>query len=82
MYTLFLLFQHLSLEIFSRHSVAAVWGFPKRFSVQNNMEVVKSDEETIRSLCGILVRMWWSYEWALERVGRVVEERREDRMNK
>ena len=75
--------QHLSLEISSRHSVAAVWGFPKRFSVQNNMEVVKSDEETIRSLCGILVRMWWSYEWALERVGRVVEERRgEERMNK
>ena len=77
--------QHLSLEISSRHSVAAVWGFPKRFSVQNNMEVVKSDEETIRSLCGILVCMWWSYEWALERVGRVVEERRgrgEERMNK
>ena len=85
MYTLFLFSQHLSLEISSRHSVAAVWGFPKRFSVQNNMEVVKSDEETIRSLCGILVRMWWSYEWALERVGRVVEERRgrgEERMNK
>ena len=49
------------------------------------MEVVKSDEETIRSLCSILVRIWWSYEWALERVGRVVEERRgrgEERMNK
>ena len=28
--------QHLSLMIFSRLSVAAVWGFPKHFSVQNN----------------------------------------------
>ena len=52
--------QHLSLRISSRHSVAAVWGFPKCFSVQNNMEVVKSDGETMRSLCGILVCMWWS----------------------
>ena len=52
--------QHLSLGIFSRHSVAAVWGLPKRLSVQNNMEVVKSDGETMRSLCGILVHMWWS----------------------
>ena len=49
------------------------------------LHMVKSDEETIRSLCDILVHMWWSYEWALERVGRVVEERRgrgEERMNK
>ena len=53
-----LFFQHLSLRISSRHSVAAVWGFPKCFSVQNNMEVVKSDGETMRSLCGILVCMW------------------------
>ena len=53
-------FQHLSLIISSRHSVAAVWGFPKCFSVQKNMEVVKSDGETMRSLCGILVCMWWS----------------------
>ena len=75
--------QHLSLRISSRHSVAAVWGFPKCFSVQNNMEVVKSDGETMRSLCGILVCMWWSLEWALERVHcrrkkgkRIVEERR------
>ena len=37
------------------------------------MEVVKSDGETMRSLCGILVCMWWSLEWALERVGRVEE---------
>ena len=81
MYTLFLLFPALVL---ARHSVAALWGFPKRFSVQNKT-IWKSDEETIRSLCGILVHMWWSYEWALERVGRVVEERRgrgEERMNK
>ena len=52
--------QHLSLGVFSGHSVAAVWGCPKRFSVQNNMEVVKSDGETLRSLCSILVRIWWS----------------------
>ena len=52
--------QHLSLGISSRHSVAAVWGFPKRLSVQNNMKAVKSDGETMRSLCGILVCMWWS----------------------
>ena len=35
--------------------MAAVWGFPKKhFLVQNHMEVVKSDGETIRSLyiCG------------------------------
>ena len=50
----------LSLGIFSRHSVAAVCRFPKRFTVQNNTEVVKSDGETMRSLCGILVCMWWS----------------------
>ena len=56
----FYISQHLSLRISSRHSVAAVWGFPKCFSVQNNMEVVKSDGETMRSLCGILVCMWWS----------------------
>ena len=69
--------QHLSLGISSRHSVAAVWGFPKHFSVQNNMEVMKSDGETMRSL--------WAYWYvcggvrsghALERVGRVVEGRR------
>ena len=56
--------------------MAAVWEFPKRFLVQNNMEVVKSDGETMKSLCGILVHMWWSLEWALERLGRVVEGRR------
>ena len=44
--------QLLSLGIFSRHSVAAVWGLPKSLSVQNNMEVVNSDGETMRSLCG------------------------------
>ena len=35
--------------------MAAVWGCSKRFSVQNNMEVVKFDEETMRSLCGMYV---------------------------
>ena len=32
--------------------MAAVWGLPKSLSVQNNMEVVNSDGETMRSLCG------------------------------
>ena len=49
----------MSLGIFSRHSVTAVWGCPKRFSVQNNMEMVKGIGDTMRSLCGILVRVWW-----------------------
>ena len=45
--------------------MAAVWGYPKHFSVQNNMEVVKSDGETMRSLCaywyvcgGVRSRHW------------------------
>ena len=43
------------MGIFSRHSVAAVWRYPKRFSVQNNMEVVKGDGDTTRGLCGMYV---------------------------
>ena len=35
--------------------MAAVWGCPKRFSVHNNMELMKCDEETMRSLCGMYV---------------------------
>ena len=37
----FLFSQHLSLGISSRHSVAVVWGFPKRFSVQRVGRVVE-----------------------------------------
>ena len=76
MYTLFLLFPALVLGDFLKTFSGCCLGISKALLSPNNMEVVKSDEETIRSLCGILVRMWWSYEWALERVGRVVEERR------
>ena len=52
--------------------MAAVGEFPKCFSVQNNMEVLKSDGETMRSLWVY----WYVCGGALERVGR--EEGEED----